>query len=66
MNSSNLATTQNASNEIDLNDLLKTEFDSAEVQFRFRNRCFSITKAVNGKCDCCDTRVITLFGSELK
>ena len=66
MNNSNLATTQNVSNEIDLNDLLKVEFDSAEVQFRLRNRCFSITKAVKGKCDCCDTKVITLFGNELK
>ena len=66
MNNSNLATMQKTSNEIDLNDLLKAEFDSAEVQFRFRNRCFSITKAVKGKCDCCDTRVITLFGNELK
>ena len=66
MNNSNLATMQKTSNEIDLNDLLKAEFDSAEVQFRFRNRCFSIIKAVNSKCDCCDTKVITLFGNELK
>ena len=66
MNISNLVVSQNTLNEIDLNDLLKAEFDSAEVQFRFRNRCFSITKAVNGKCDCCDTKVITLFGNELK
>ena len=66
MKKSNLAFSKNTSNNINLNDLLNAEFESAEVQFRFRNRCFSITKAVKGKCDCCETKVITLFGDEIK
>lgn len=66
MKNSNLVFSKNTSNNINLNDLLNAEFESAEVQFRFRNRCFSITKAVKGKCDCCETKVITLFGDEIK
>jgi hypothetical protein len=66
MKNSNLVVSKNTSNLIDLNHLLNSEFESAEVQFMFRNRCFSITKAVKGKCDCCDTKVITLFGNEIK
>ena len=46
-------------------DFMNEEHQTSELQFRFENKCFSINRAVQSKCTCCDAKVITFFGEEM-
>ena len=50
---------------LSMEDFMVKKFSSSELQFRFENKCFSITRAIQGKCNCCDAKVITFFGEEM-
>ena len=57
--------TVNKSNFLAVEDLFTKKFQTAEFQFKFESKTFGITGAIQGKCDCCDAKVITFFGEEL-
>ena len=48
-------------------DLLETELSDVELQFQTEDgkKVFGITGLYKGKCDCCDTKIITFVGSKL-
>jgi len=46
-------------------EFMNAEHQTTELQFRIENKCFSINRAVQSKCTCCDAKVITFFGEEM-
>ena len=61
----NNQSTNNLPKYLSNEDFMNEKHLTTELQFRFENKCFSINRAVQSKCDCCDAKVITFFGEEL-